>query len=192
MQGPLYSPAQYVARLESGTMKTPELILLTGERGCGKTAWCLELIRQARLAGLHPAGLVSPAVFQDGVKTGIDLVDVSNGESQRLAVKRAEADPLSSIGADTLSWQFDADTLAWGNRVLERLRTPELLLLDELGPLEFQFAGGLAAGLECIDDRDYLLACVVVRPELLAAALERWPWGRVIRLPDQLAESRWT
>jgi nucleoside-triphosphatase THEP1 len=173
-------------------MKTPELILLTGERGCGKTAWCLELIRQARLAGLHPAGLVSPAVFQDGVKTGIDLVDVSNGESQRLAEKRAEADPLSSIGADTLSWQFDADTLAWGNRVLERLRTPELLLLDELGPLEFQFAGGLAAGLECIDDRDYLLACVVVRPELLAAALERWPWGRVIRLPDQLAESRWT
>ena len=56
------------------------------------------------------------------------------------------------------------------------LRNGELLLIDELGPLEFRGEGGFIAGFAAIDARHYRLAVVVVRPELLDAARQRWPW----------------
>jgi nucleoside-triphosphatase THEP1 len=156
------------------------LYLLTGARGCGKTAWCLELVRQARLAGLRPAGLVSPAVFAGGEKVAIDLEDVAGGERRRLAVKRAGPVPQPGAGTDRLGWRFDRVTLAWGNRILAGLEAVELLILDELGPLEFHCQAGLLAGPDLIDRGAHRLACVVLRPELLAEGLQRWPWGQVL------------
>ena len=60
--------------------------------------------------------------------------------------------------------------------MLEKLPPGELLLIDELGPLEFRGEGGFIAGFAAIDARHYRLAVVVVRPELLDAARQRWPW----------------
>lgn len=169
----------------------PQLFLLTGPSGCGKTTFCLELTRQARLAGFQPVGLVSPAVFEQEIKTGIDLVDIASGERRRLAVKRNRSIPRSphSPHMTRLSWQMDSQTLEWGNQILERLPTTrELLILDELGPLEFWDNHGLIAGMRYIDARVYQVACIVVRPSLLPTAMERWPWARVISLENRPAE----
>jgi nucleoside-triphosphatase THEP1 len=182
------SPTAVLARISTTPNEAGELFLLTGGRGCGKTTWCRELARQASLSGVQPAGLVSPAVFAAGKKTAIDLVDLASGERRRLAERRGEPDPFRGQGPDSLSWRFDQDTLAWGNQILAGLETSELLILDELGPLEFHYHNGLTSGMKYLDKRTYGLACVVVRPGLLAAALERWPWGRVMQIAGRPAE----
>jgi hypothetical protein len=53
--------------------------------------------------------------------------------------------------------------------------TCDLLFVDELGPLEFRGEGGFVHGFAAIEARRYLLAIVVIRPELLKDAMVRWP-----------------
>ncbi len=191
LQGALISPADLLAAYLSRPGEEPLLFLVTGSRGSGKTSWCLELMRQARAAGIEPVGLVSPAVFDGDTKTGIDLVCVASGERRRLAVKRPLADSTSpdspgcTPGLPELDWQFYPDVLAWGNQVLKTLPPGELLIVDELGPLEFLEQVGFTAGLEQIDQKYFRLTCAVVRPVLLPTALARWPWARVILAAGQ-------
>ena len=182
MQKPLHSPVSLLASFLSNREEYPELALVTGESGAGKTTWCLELVRQARLLGLAPVGLVSPAVFQAGVKVAIDLIEVETGEKRRLATKKENKTTTYGPGIGTLSWNFDPSVLAWANGILDRLAAASLLILDELGPLEILDHKGLTAGLRLIDQRHYQMACVVIRPRLLPAALERWPWGEALEI----------
>lgn len=147
------------------------LALLTGGRGAGKTRWCEAFARAGREVGLAVSGLVSPAVLARGEKTGIDLLDVASGQRRRLA-ERARAD---LPGTEGLGWRFDPETLALGNALLARIATCDLLLVDELGPLEFGRGSGLTAAFALLDASRYRLAVVVLRPALVAAARARWP-----------------
>jgi nucleoside-triphosphatase THEP1 len=182
---PLSSPVSFLASFlsKSENEEAPELWLVTGESGAGKSSWCQELVRRGREAGLTPVGLISPAVFQDGRKVGIDLIEVETGERRRLATKKEDKSSPSTAGLSTQAWDFDTETLAWGNRILERLVPATLLILDELGPLEILDGKGLTAGLRLIDQKQYRLACVVIRPRLLPTALERWPWSKALEIP---------
>lgn len=170
----------------SSPVAEPELILVTGEPGIGKTTWCLALMRQALADGVEPVGLISPAVFEGGIKTGIDLLHIATGERRRLAMKPGHETSISFVptGAARLGWLFDHSVLAWGNQVLQGLPPSRLLILDELGPLELLENTGFTAGIEQIQRQSFRLTCVSVRPKLLSIALERWPWARVLTLSN--------
>ncbi|MDM7456335.1 MAG: nucleoside-triphosphatase [Tepidimonas sp.] len=150
----------------------PRLILLTGGRGSGKTRWCMALCEAAQRAGLDVAGVISPAVFANGAKIAIDVQDAATGKRRRLA----ERPPPGEAGTAGLGWRFDDAALAWGDRLLSHAPACDLLIVDELGPLEFRGAGGFRHGFAAIEARRWRLALVVVRPELCAAAIARWPW----------------
>ena len=173
-----------LARIVSQEVKVPELLILTGNKGAGKTTWCLELIAEAYQRRFRVSGVVSPAVMDGGQKVGIDLMDAYTGERRRLALFREEGSPKNRLekGLSTMDWIFDPSVAAWGNQILKGLVASDLLVVDELGPLEFLEGKGLTAGLKCIDDRRYQMACVVIRPRLLANAVERWPWGKVLKI----------
>jgi nucleoside-triphosphatase THEP1 len=177
------SPVSFLASFLFDQEVNQKLFIITGPIGAGKTSWCLQLIREAQASGLLPCGLVSPAVFEAGAKTGIDLVDVSSGERRRLAVRRAAQETEAPAGLATQSWRFDESVVTWGNQALSQLQNPRLLILDELGPLELLEQAGLVAGLKVIDSRHYDLACVVIRPSLLPTALKRWPWAETLSIP---------
>jgi hypothetical protein len=170
-------PGEILARLTSKKESFAGLVFITGKSGAGKTAWCQELIHRSQAAGLNPVGLVSPAVFQSRSKVGIDLVEIRTGERRRLAVKRELTTAIDQAWPATKGWRFEPQTLDWGNHILNRLQNPDLLILDELGPLELLENAGLIAGLKLIDEWRYRMACVVIRPTLLPTAQERWPWG---------------
>lgn len=178
MHSALDSPAATVARLAA--TGAPRLVVVTGTHGAGKTTWCSELVREARAHGLAVAGVLSPHVLHDGVRVAIDLVDITTGERRRIAARRDPGAPPPP-GLPRAHWLFDEDGLAWGNAVLDRAAGPDLLIVDELGVLEFGTGNGLSSGLRLVDEGQHRLACVVVRPALLAAANSRWPW----------AETRW-
>ncbi len=158
------------------------IVLLTGDRGSGKTTACQRLANRARETGWDVAGVLSPAVFTGGVKVAIDAVDLRNGERRRLATARTAV--TLSGGLHTLAWSFDAATITWGNEVLTRAVPCDLLIVDELGPLELEQGQGWTAGIIAVNTKSYRQAWVVVRRELLAVALQLWPAARVVEVTD--------
>ncbi len=143
-------------------MKAPRLWMLVGERGVGKTTFCRALSEQARAAGWDVAGLLSPAVFENNLKVGILAEDIRTGESHQLASVYRHSPEDIPFG----SWYFSPQTLAWGNRVLASSTPCDLLIVDELGPLELTQQMGWQTALEILPCGDFQLALVVIRSEL--------------------------
>jgi nucleoside-triphosphatase THEP1 len=61
----------------------------------------------------------------------------------------------------------------WGNEVLSRSLPCDLLIIDELGPLEVLGNRGWSNALSVLDAGDYAAALVVCRPGLLDRLQER-------------------
>ena len=154
------------------------LVIVTGDRGAGKTTFCARLIELARSDSRSIGGVLSPAVFNQGEKIGIDAIDLRTHERRRLADR---FDPAHQ-GPNTRRWSFHAATVEWGNTVLQSAAPCDVLIVDELGTLEFDRGEGWLTGLTVLDAGEYQLGLVVIRPELLPQARQRWPQARVIAI----------
>jgi nucleoside-triphosphatase THEP1 len=152
----------------------PVLWLLTGPIGAGKTMFCRHLVQAARSQALDAAGLLSPAWIESGQKIGILAEDIRSGEQRTLA----RIHPPHPAGLVLGPWHFDQEVLQWGNQVIANSCPCDLLIVDELGPLEFNRQVGLIAAFDVISEGRYRAGCVVVRPSLLGEALSRWPWAK--------------
>jgi nucleoside-triphosphatase THEP1 len=143
---------------------------VSGESGSGKTTWCKKIISDVHQKGMQVSGLLSPAVFRDGEKVGIDLINLSSGEKRQLAKLREKYDPQATIK----KWLMDLETITWANESLKKTGACDLLVMDELGPLEFTRKQGFIEAFPLIDRADYRAALIIVRPALLAQAQARW------------------
>jgi nucleoside-triphosphatase THEP1 len=143
------------------------------------------LVDSAARLGIRAGGILSPAVFQDGLKVGIDLLDLHGNTRRRLAVRKFQESAANS----TENWQFDDEALIWGNSILLYSWCSRLLVLDEIGLLELKRGTGLTNAIKLVSSRKYQLAVVTMRPELLDLSLELWPWGEVFAIePDRQPE----
>jgi hypothetical protein len=158
-----------------------ELWIISGERLAGKTTLCAALVDGFRAWGWKISGVRSPAVFEGGKKVAIDVEDLGSGEIRRLAVRATQPRPMKTEDKP-LQWSFDPAALAWGNEVLDGAVPTDLLMVDELGPLELLRGQGWVNGLNALDSCAYRQAVLVMRPELLENACRRWPWGKVIQV----------
>jgi len=174
------SPGDLLANDFFERVSPATLTILTGPSGSGKSSYCLRLFRRASALGLHPQGLISLPVLEANRKIGIDLLDLSSGTRRRLAVRRGKG----IGGVATEDWQFDPLTLQWGNQILARIRNSSLVIIDELGPLEFYHREGWQAAFTLVEKRAYHWAVVVVRPALLSLALAGWSWAEVLQISE--------
>jgi ABC-type cobalamin/Fe3+-siderophores transport system ATPase subunit/nucleoside-triphosphatase THEP1 len=175
-------PGAVIERAFAAGRRSPQRLVVTGARGSGKSRWCAALVAAARARGLRVAGVASPAVFAAGRKVAIDLVDLRDEGRRRLAEVRRADEP----GTATERWRFDEDALAWGNAALRAAGSThaDLLVVDELGPLEFVRGIGFTEGMAALDAGRFAVACVVVRPALVDEALRRWPDAAVVDVED--------
>lgn len=147
----------------------PTIVVLSGESGCGKTTLCARVVALAQARGLAVAGLLTLPRFAEGHKVGLDVKDLRTGERRPLA--EACAEPHRGIvgstgGPATGSWHFHAEGLAWGTMVMRSATPCDLLVIDELGPLELLRGQGWMIGLDALRGGHYRLALVSIRPAL--------------------------
>lgn len=148
-------------------------VLLTGERQVGKTTVCKRVAKLARGLGYGPAGVLAPALLgEDGFPVAYHALMVSDGQQRFLA--RADGD---LGGPSTSRYSFAAAAFSW---VIRRLRAAisqgcDLLVVDEIGPLELKQGKGLAPLLSDLSAERLPRLLLVVRPELTGQLRKRLP-----------------
>ena len=118
-----------------------------------------------QFAGKSTAGFISPGRFEHGEKTGIFAKNIMSQESRLLASNQAGEIPGLGFGI----WHFDAEVIHWVNQTFGLISTTELLVVDEIGPVEFDLSQGWISAFEVIRIATYQLALVVIRPAYVAA-----------------------
>lgn len=141
------------------------VILLTGERGIGKSTVCRETVALAQGEGYACGGILTLA--HGDVR---HVMDVSSGDMRRLTLEAGAAE-----GVGQGRFRFDPRVLSWGDKALARATPCDLLVIDEIGPLELERGGGWVKALDVLRGGDFALAVVVVRPELVIQAQQQLP-----------------
>ncbi len=136
--------------------------MLTGVREIGKTRVCERVVEEAQKRGFSCAGVLSPGLFESQEKVDISLVDVASGEERLLAT----ADEVPH-GVRWGRFRFVPSSLAWGGDLLATATPCDLLVVDELGPVELETGQGLVKAFDVLAQGGFSLALVVVRPALL-------------------------
>lgn len=151
---------------ETGTTEsvpaTARLILVSGERGSGKTtalwqAARLVTDRKGRCAGILCRSERTP----EGLPYRITASSLESGETRALA----ERGPGARI-----PFNFEMETFDWADSVLRQAaqRTDTTLFLDEVGPLEIDRSEGFHPFLEWYLERGRGCLAVAIRPSLLS------------------------
>ncbi|MFH0881321.1 MAG: nucleoside-triphosphatase [Lentisphaerota bacterium] len=148
------------------------IFVLSGESGAGKTALCLQTVELLRQAGVQPAGLVSPARFEDGCKVEIMARDIRSGEQRQLAERNARDRESAGCG-----WRFEPAALQWGDEILKSATPCDVLMIDELGSLELKHNKGWMTAWTILKAHHFQAAVIVVRPSLLDLLRKRLPGG---------------
>lgn len=162
-------------------MESKALILLTGVQGIGKSTVCQRLAALWRDRGGAPAGLITRTAGPERY-----VVDVASGEERLLATAGEEA----LAGPRLPCFSFSQEALDWGNAVVQAAvaRPADLVLLDEVGPLELAQGVGLLPALKILLGSGKA-ALIVVRPALLEQA-QAMAAGRTVQVCEVTAAER--
>jgi len=159
-----------------------QVFLITGGHGSGKSELVAELARLLRAAGKKPGGICAAGLWENGVRSGFDLVNLADGARQPLCRR----EPGGTVRAG--EFRFYDDGLAAGRAALSAgaLAGADAVFIDEVGFLELE-GGGWAPQLSevlgaggppaVLAVRDYLLEKVMARWRLRPSAV--WKTGKI-------------
>ena len=156
-----------------------KITIISGATGAGKTVLCERALAACCERQIDVAGVISRSEYEGEEKVRLYCQNIRGGE--RWLAERTDR-PVPFTGPTTKCWAFDAETIAWANELLTQATPTNVLIVDELGPLEFGRGEGFMKAFDLIDGGEYRHALVVVRPGLTEAALKRWPHAEVVDL----------
>lgn len=151
------------------------VVVVTGPPGSGKTAAVTGAF--AVLSGQGPAmaGFVQDAIWEGGDKTGFILRDLRSGVTAPLA-DRADGDR----GEHGTRFRFHPEGFALACRALTGVRHAEILVADELGPVELRGGGHMPALRRALRRAPGAVLLCTVRRHLLPSLLAELLAGNVV------------
>jgi nucleoside-triphosphatase THEP1 len=160
----LKTSTEFVAQLLTNR-NINQIIVITGDRGDGKTTLCQSLVTQAREMGKGVSGILAPSRIVNGQRTGMFTHCLQTDERRLLASLLPEEINGRRFGP----WSFDPQVFAWGNMYLASLKksNSDLLVIDELGFLEFDLHEGWISAFDLLSKGEYQTGVIVVRPECI-------------------------
>ena len=147
-------------------MSRAPVVIITGERGAGKTALAAAVVECLRAAGSSVGGVLAPGTYRDGRRYSFDVVALPSGERRPLSSR----DPLPGWIEEQCFW-VDPAGYALGNAALAGADA-DVVVVDEVGPWELA-GSGWAARLDALVAGDVPLL-LVVRSHCLFDVVSRW------------------
>jgi nucleoside-triphosphatase THEP1 len=147
----------------------PPLYLVAGPSGAGKTAFLAALADAARARGLSVGGILSPGAHEGGVRTSFDVVDLATGRRAALSRRDGPAQWPKLAGP----FHFSPEGASLGRDALASCGAADLVIVDEVGPLELS-GGGWAAQLDELALARRAPMVWAVRENLVDAVQGRW------------------
>lgn len=152
--------------IEKHRQDCPKIILMTGERGTGKSTLCLNLSRWLKREGIAVSGFIT----QQPEPHTLLSTELRSGHRYTLT------HPFDSDqGLPLTHFRINPEAM---NRSKERLSASfptQVFILDEIGPLELVRGEGWIEALTLLETSEYDLALIVVRPALLTDAIRQLP-----------------
>jgi len=141
------------------------IFILAGPVGAGKTTFLRGLVEELRKAGVPFDGFLSLRVMTGGEPEGYQMLDVRDGLGLAL-LRRTDYEKGERVGPYVML----PAGLERANGIIKRSSREDLLIVDEIGPLELR-GGGFGPALKdaLFDERRRFL--VVVRETLLGEFL---------------------
>ena len=165
------------------------IIIITGNRGVGKTTLLLKLIRELKKNGTDPLGIITPAIYnEDNNKVGFYALDIATSEQWELG----RSDKLLG-GPSYGPFSFSETGFTKANEILKKVLCEgfEDVFLDEIGPLEMEKGYGFFPILYLLSsfniDRNLYL---VIRVELIDKFVGRFIADKEYRIIEITPENR--
>jgi nucleoside-triphosphatase THEP1 len=137
------------------------ILVLTGPVHGGKTTFLERSLARWAARGITAGGFLSVAVTGTGGATGYDLLELRTGCGYPYLRREGKS------GADRIGpFFFVPETLELARSIVREADPRELLIVDEVGPLEL-LGGGLWPALREALSRPGLRCLLVVREEIL-------------------------
>ena len=147
-----------------------QLVGIYGASGCGKTRFVEALVKHISDSGFSFRGVFSPAILEEGVKTGIAAQLIPGGESRQLA-RLARAGDIHVFG----KWRMFPETMAWALDYLQANSYSDLWVIDELGTYEVEQGLGWAAILPRLGSIPSKVTLITYRTSLQTYFHKRYP-----------------
>jgi nucleoside-triphosphatase THEP1 len=159
--------------LQKANKLRPEVVIITGEIHQGKTTFARRIITELLEQKIRISGFLSLGKDANDIRNGFNLLDI---ESQK------ETPLCSTVKDDTKTklgqYYFNREAILRGNQILniENLSGKQLIVIDEIGPLEIKGQGWS-------NSIDNLIASAstphlwVVRKSVVGKIIRKWNIG---------------
>ena len=147
------------------------LLLVTGRPGIGKTTVLLDVAEELKAKDYHIGGMISKEVRQEGTRVGFELTDLRAGVRGWLAHVEQRAGP--QVGKYKVNIG-DLDSIG-ANAVLDASKNADVVVIDEIGPMELFSQAFRRAVNEALDSNKLVLAVIhhSVRDPIIEAIKKR-------------------
>jgi nucleoside-triphosphatase len=132
------------------------LLFVTGRPGIGKTTVLLNAAEALQARGYHVGGMISREIRKEGGRFGFEIVDFRTDRRGWLARVDQLVGPQVGKYRVNLS---DLDSIG-ANAVLNALRDADVVVIDEIGPMELLSQTFKKSVSEALDSRKLVLGAI--------------------------------
>ena len=152
------------------------LFILTGRINQGKTSFTQQLIDELQNEGLRVSGFVTLGNTNDSSRNAYKIKNLQSGEETALCTTHP-----NPANAHYGRFYFEEAGIKKGCDIITQSLTqlPDLLVIDELGPMEINNRGW-APALEKVVENNTCAQFWVVREKLVKPMMRKWNVGDVI------------